>query len=268
LLPTAAAVFAARENIPLLKTPDINRETLADADVMVVIAFGQKISPALVNRPRLGSVNLHASLLPKFRGAAPIERAMLSGSGVTGNSVIRLAERMDAGAILGQSRLEIGATETAQELQARLAADGALLLSRVLWKLSVGKSVERPQNEDEATRAAKLTRGDSVLDWSLGAQAAALHIRALWPRCACHVRLIDAVGNEVAKLSLARARAVESEGARWQPGEIEGTGHVRAGDGAVEMMEVRPDGGRPMALADYRRGHPWMPGMRVESVVR
>jgi methionyl-tRNA formyltransferase len=265
LLPTAAAVFAMKENVPLLRTEDINRETLPDADVMVVIAFGQKISPLLVNRPRLGSVNLHASLLPKFRGAAPIVWSMLSSNRVTGNSVIRLAERMDAGAILAQSRVEIRETETAGELHDRLAMDGAGLMAKVLEDLAAGKASERPQDEAQASGAPKLSRRDAVLDWEAGAETAALRIRALWPWPSCHVRLMDAAKNEVARLSLIRAKAVESEGSRWQSGEIEGTGHIRAGDGAVEILEVRPDGGRPMALADYRRGHAWMAGMRVES---
>src|SRR6185436_13164720 len=115
-----------------LRTDNVNADVLPDADVMVVIAFGQKIGDAVVRRPRLGSINLHASRLPKYRGAAPINWAILSGETVTGNSVIRLAQRMDAGAILGQSEMPIGELETAGELHDRLAGDGAVLLPRVV----------------------------------------------------------------------------------------------------------------------------------------
>src|SRR5205085_4330160 len=108
---------------PLLRTGDINDEKLPPADVIVVIAFGQKIADAVVNRPRLGSINLHASRLPKFRGAAPINAAIVAGESVTGNSVIRLAQKMDSGPILAQSSLEIGGLETAGELHDRLADD-------------------------------------------------------------------------------------------------------------------------------------------------
>src|SRR5207248_7066983 len=112
---------------------------LPEADVMVVIAFGQKILPNQVDHSRLGSINLHASRLPKYRGAAPINWAIINGERTTGNSVIRLAQKMDAGAILGQSELPIGETETAGELHDRLAADGAMLVIRVLDQLEHGK---------------------------------------------------------------------------------------------------------------------------------
>src|SRR5205823_11338158 len=105
LTPTPIANFAASRGLSVLKTANINNESLNDCDVMVVIAFGQKIGEAVVNRPRLGSVNLHASLLPKLRGAAPINWTIINGDRVTGYSIIRLANRMDAGAILAQSRL-------------------------------------------------------------------------------------------------------------------------------------------------------------------
>src|SRR4051812_10773947 len=108
LTPTPIAELASSRNLPLLKTPDINQEALPSADVMIVIAFGQKIGESIVQHPRLGSMNLHASLLPNYRGAAPINWAIIRGESSTGNSVIRLAPRMDAGAILGQSSTKIG----------------------------------------------------------------------------------------------------------------------------------------------------------------
>src|SRR3954462_12733986 len=112
LTPTPIARLAEEQKLPVIRTGNINEEKLEPADLLVVIAFGQKIAPQVVNHARLGSVNLHASLLPKYRGAAPINWAMIHGERRTGNSVIRLAEKMDAGAILGQSNLEIGELET------------------------------------------------------------------------------------------------------------------------------------------------------------
>ncbi|MGA2230136.1 MAG: methionyl-tRNA formyltransferase [Tepidisphaeraceae bacterium] len=266
LTPTPISKFALENNLPLLRTPDINAETLAEADVMVVIAFGQKISPAKVSHPRLGSINLHASLLPRFRGAAPIVWTMLSGANVAGNSVIRLAERMDAGAILAQSQLDILPLETAGELHDRLASDGAPLIQRVLDDLISGRAVETAQDESLACPAPKIHRRDAKLDFTRGSQEIARRIRALWPWPGCHVRLLDAAGDEIQRLSLARAKKSESEGDRWRPGEIETTGAVRCGDGAIEILELQPEGRRPMALADFRRGHGWMPGMRVQSI--
>src|SRR5689334_18777973 len=111
LTPTPIAQFALDRGLPLERTDDINALPLPPADVMVVIAFGQKIAANVVNHPRLGSVNLHSSRLPKYRGAAPINAAILAGENITGNSIIRLAQKMDAGAVLGQSSIEIGELE-------------------------------------------------------------------------------------------------------------------------------------------------------------
>src|SRR5947209_6963575 len=113
LTPTAIAQFALERSLPLTRTDSLNTEPLPQADLLVVIAFGQKISEAVATHCRLGSVNLNASRLPKYRGAAPINWAILRGETITGNSVIRLAQRMDAGVILGQSSIPIGETETA-----------------------------------------------------------------------------------------------------------------------------------------------------------
>src|SRR6267142_195898 len=125
--PTAIARLAEKRGIAVIKTGNINQEKLAEADLLVVIAFGQKIAAEVVNLPRLGAVNLHASLLPKFRGAAPINWAIIKGEQVSGASVIRLAQKMDAGAILGQQQLPIERLETAGSYHDRLAEAGAKL---------------------------------------------------------------------------------------------------------------------------------------------
>jgi len=269
LAPTPISQLAAQRNLPLLRTESINAENLPEADVMVVIAFGQKVSRQVADRPRLGSINLHASLLPECRGAAPIHWAILRGHTMTGNSVIRLADRMDAGAILAQSYLNIGPAETTGELHDRLALDGVALVERVLDELAAGTARELPQDESRATQAPKLSRQMSRLDWSHDAQTLARQIRALSPWPGCRVRLLDAAGNELAALTLLRATAVRGEGPRWCGGEICSDGAVCCGDGqgAVEIMELQPSGGRPMPLADFRRGNPWMPGMRLEPVL-
>jgi methionyl-tRNA formyltransferase len=267
LTPTPIAHRAAAAGLPVLKTDSINRETLTAADVMIVIAFGQKIADEVVRRPRLGSLNLHASRLPRYRGAAPINWAIVRGETVTGNSVIRLAQRMDAGAVLAQSEVEIGELETAGELHDRLAADGATLVPRVLSELAAGSAVEAEQDESQATLAPKLSREDARLDWTRPARELARRIRGLYPWPGCRVKLCDAEGTEVARMRLARARACgDDEGARWAPGEVMISGAVQAGGGCLEIVECQPEGGRPMLLADYRRGHRWQAGLRLQSV--
>lgn len=265
LSPTPIARFALEQNLPLLRTANINAETLPPADALVVIAFGQKIAPQVVDHPRLGSVNLHASILPKYRGAAPINWAILRGETVSGNSVIRLAQKMDAGAVLGQSSLAIGELETAGELHDRLAADGAPLVRRVLQAMAEGALVETPQNEAEATLAPKLSRESSHLDFARPAEELARQIRGLYSWPGCRVRFVEPDGAEVGHATLVRARSVAATSA--PPGTITADGAVAAGEGsALEIVELQPEGKRPMPLAAYRNGHPWHEGLRLESI--
>jgi methionyl-tRNA formyltransferase len=267
LTPTPISQFAIASRLPLLRTENIDREALPDADVMVVIAFGQKLSDAVVQRPRLGAVNLHASRLPKYRGAAPINWAILAGETITGNSVIRLAQRMDAGAVLGQSELTIGDLETAGELHDRLADDGARLVPGVLEALASGTAREVEQDEARATQAPKLSRDVATLEWDRPADELARRVRGLYPWPGCRVALCDAEGTELDRLRLVRARpSDDGEGSRWSPGEVTAGGLVRAGAGAIEIVECQPEGKRPMPLADYRRGHRWHAGLRLKSV--
>lgn len=265
LSPTPIAQYAVEQGLPLIRTADINRESLPPADVMVVIAFGQKIAPHVVDHPRLGSINLHASVLPKYRGAAPINWAIIRDETVTGNSVIRLAQKMDAGAILGQSQVPIGDLETAGELHDRLADDGAPLTLDVLRKMADGTLMEREQNHAEATLAPKLSRESAKIDWTRPAREIALQIRGMSPWPGCHTRILDADGQDRGRLTLVRARpAVAVKG---EPGVIDPSLLVAAGDGVgVEIVEVQPEGKRPMPLVAYRNGHPWQPGMKLQSV--
>jgi methionyl-tRNA formyltransferase len=265
LTPTPIAQFALQQQLPLIRTADINRESLPPADVMLVIAFGQKIAPHVVDHPRLGSVNLHASLLPQYRGAAPINWAIIRGETVTGNSVIRLAEKMDAGAILGQSRLPIGDLETAGELHDRLAEDGGPLMLDVLQKMVDGALVQVEQDHARATLAPKLDRDSARIDWNRPAPQIALQIRGMYPWPGCHTKIIDIDGQDRGRLTLVRARpGGKVHGA---PGAIDLTLHVAAADGTgVEIVQVQPEGKCPMPLTAYRNGHPWLAGMRLESV--
>ncbi len=260
LTPTPIATVAAELGLDVVRTANLNAEPLPAADVLVVIAFGQKIAPAAVAHARLGSVNLHASLLPKYRGAAPINWAVISGDAITGNSIIRLADKMDAGAVLGQSRVTIGESETVGELHDRLAADGAPLMLRVLSDLAAGTAVEVEQDHAAATIAPKLSRQTAVLDWTQPAAVVARRINGLSPWPGCRVRLVGDIAP-VASVTFTRARPGGPSPA--MPGTIDGTG-VAAGDGRlVEILEVQPEGRRPMATAEFRNGRPWRDGMRV-----
>lgn len=265
LTPTPIAQFALDRSLPLIRTENLNAETLPTADLLIVIAFGQKISPAVARHARLGSVNLHASRLPKYRGAAPIHRAILNGDTITGNSIIRLADKMDAGAVLGQSAVNICEAETTGELHDRLALDGAPLMLRVANDLAECRAIATPQDELLATSAPKLSRKTSIIDWTQPAPIVARQICGLSPWPGCRVRLLESHGKEIARLTLLRARATQTRAEN--PGEIGSEGQVGTGDSsAIEVLEVQPEGKRPMSLADFKNGRGWNPGMRVESI--
>jgi len=262
---TPIGQYASDNGLPLVRTENINAERLPEADAIVVIAFAQKISPEVVDHPRLGSVNLHASLLPKYRGAGPINWAIIRGETTTGNSVIRLVQRMDAGDVLGQSQLAIGELETAGELHDRLAEAGAGLMLDVLRKLADATAKQHEQDETLATAAPKLSRDSAHIDWNRPAAEVACLIRGLYPWPGCRVRIVDEGGADRGHLTLVRARAAGSAGSA--PGVIDSSALIAAGAGTgLELVEVQPEGKRPMSLAAYCNGHPWGARMRLESM--
>lgn len=267
LTPTPIARFARENALPLTPTADLNAEPLPPADVLVVIAFGQKIAEHVTRHPLLGAVNLHGSILPKFRGAAPVNWAIITGERQTGNSVIRLAQKMDAGAVLGQSMLPIGPLETAGELHDRLADDGAPLVLRVLDELATVTAVEVEQDHARATLARKLSRESTQLDWHGAARDAARRIRGMYPWPGCRARLLDD-HREIARLTLVRATHDDrGDDLPEKAGEILSDGSVACGTGRLVVVELQPEGKRPMTLEAFRNGHPWRAGMRLESIV-
>ena len=179
--------------------------------------------------------------------------------------MIRLAEEMDAGAILGQSELAVKEAETTGELHDRLAAAGPELVLKVLADLAAGTAVEREQAHDQATPAKKLAREDAAIDFSQPATAVAAKINGLSPWPGVQVRVLDAEGNEADRLMLLRARPAAGDSAA--PGAVGGDGLVSTGDGRLELLEVKPQGKRAMALTDYRNGRRWEPGLRLVSAV-
>lgn len=263
LTPTPIAEAAEKLGLTVVRTADLNAEELPDVDALVVIAFGQKIAAHITEKPKFGAINLHASLLPKYRGAAPIHAALLAGETVVGNSIIRLAEKMDAGAVLGTNELAVHPTETTGELHDRLAESGAPLIERVLEELRAGDAIEVPQDHRHATLARKLNRETTRIDFGRPAARIADQIRGLYPWPGCRVRLLD--GNaEIAKLTLVRAKVATSLGT---PGTVLADGTVACGDGSLDILELQPEGKRPMTLAAFRNGRPWTAGLRLESIV-
>jgi len=256
LTPTPVGAWAAEHlpGVPLLKPGRVGEpETRArvrafPGDAWVVIAFGQRL-PAALLADRF-AVNLHASLLPRWRGAAPINAAIVAGDSETGNSVITLAEKMDAGLVLGQSRRPIEPTQTFAELHDLLAQDGPDLVSGVLDRHAAGTLDPITQDEPHVTLAPKFSRDDAVIDLAGPADACRCRINGYSPRPGVTVGIRDQ------PLKLLRADSQQTD-VNAPPGEIIDTadGLVMCAPGsALRLLEVQPPGKKPMPWADFARG--------------
>lgn len=267
LTPTPVAQWAAEHapGVPIFKPEKVNAPDVVAqirdlggpdrAEAWVVIAFGQKLGKTLLDG--VFAINLHASLLPRWRGAAPINAAILAGDTETGNSVITLADRMDAGLILGQSRRPIDPLTTAGELHDLLAADGPALVEQVLAAHDSARRGGTPiptitQDESLVTIAPKLTKASGHLDWTArDADAARRLIHAMTPWPGVTVVLHGS------PLKLLRARTIDGAAADLPPGSIldPAAGTVAcAGGTMLSLLDVQPAGKRPMSWGDFARG--------------
>jgi methionyl-tRNA formyltransferase len=266
LTPTPIGEWAAQHlaEIPLVKPEKINTHEVRDlvrsweCDAWVVIAFGQKLGQKLL-ADRF-AINLHASLLPRWRGAAPINHAVLAGDTVTGNSVITLAEQMDAGFVLGQSRREILADQTAGELHDLLASDGPDLVQQVLGQHASGTLQPCAQDESLVSLAGKLAKTDGWIDFAQAADRVRCRVNGLspWPGVT--------VVHDGTDLKWFRAEPAGDIAESSEPGTVldPARGLVACGGGtAVVLAEVQPAGKKPMSFRDYANGRKMKPGDRL-----
>ena len=224
-------------------------------ELIVVVAYGRILPEDLLKIPTYGSVNVHASLLPKYRGAAPINRAILDGETETGVSIMYLVKELDAGDVLRVAKTPIGPEETAPELWDRLAALGAQALSETIPTLADGTAVAMPQDGTKATYAAMLSRELSPVDWTRSAHAVSCQVRGLlpWP-CAS----TDVINGEPMKLYAVKETGETTSAA---PGTIVAAGKqgidIACGDGKLlRVTELQAQGGKRMAAGAYLLGHP------------
>lgn len=222
-------------------------------DVVAVVAYGRILPDDILALPRYGCVNVHGSLLPAYRGSAPIQRAVLNGDRVTGVTTMYLATEMDAGDIIFTAETEIGDTETSGALFDRLAPMGAELLVKTLRAIETGTAPRTPQDAARATYAPPLRRDEAPVDWTRPRAAILRHIYGMqpWP-CAT-----AELGGTTFKLFAAEAA---SEGTDAAPGTVLAAGRrgieVACGDGSVLITELQAAGGRRMAAGAYLLGHP------------
>ncbi|MDY7109124.1 MAG: methionyl-tRNA formyltransferase [Planctomycetota bacterium] len=265
LTPTPIAELAADRGIPTIK-PESPNEPAAIADIhgrgaeaFVVIAYAHKLGPDLIGDTF--ALNLHASLLPKYRGAAPINWAMINGERQTGLSIITLAQTMDAGSILAQRATNIDPMETAGELHDRLAELGPDLVLETLDRYRAGTL--RPQRQDDAaaTRAPRLSKADGTVSFDRPAEAVRCRVHGLTPWPGCTVMLDDA------PLRLLRVEQVDTvAGASESPGVVRDDLTIACNPGAVRLLSVQPPGGKSMTFQAYCNGHDVSPGTKMRPM--
>lgn len=262
LHPTPVSQFAESQGLPLARPASVNQDEARAAlgrwggQIGVVVAFGQKIGNVVLDSFPQGCVNLHSSLLPKYRGAAPVARAIINGDSETGLTIFRLVERMDAGPIVCQRRTQIDSLETAGELRARLAAMGPDCMLDTLDAIENGTAVFTSQDDSLASPAPKLTKLDGAIDWNQSAITIANRIRGVYPWPGVHARYLSQSGRSE-EVVLVRATA-EAATAQSQLGVDVGVVRpdlsITAGLGAVRILEIKPAGGRLMKFTDYVNG--------------
>ncbi len=268
--PGPVSALAREHDVPLFQ-PEALRELAVQerlrefgADVFAVASYGLILPESLLDIPRFGAINAHGSVLPKLRGAAPVERAILAGLEETGVSIQRMVRRVDAGALYAVRKTSIDPSENAGSLRARLARIATELLLEVLSDIESGKAEPVPQDESEATLAPNCRR-ERAINWHEPASLTCRRVRAFAPKMGAFALLPEELGDKRLKIL-----AVEPANAEGAPGEVlaasDGEGLVVvAGEGAVQLITVQPEGGRPMDAAAFMNGHGVRVGMRLRD---
>ncbi len=237
----------------------VNLVVTLQPELGVLVAYGSILRRRLLEIPRRGMLNLHPSLLPRYRGAAPIQRCLMDGVQETGVAVIRMERKVDAGAIAALERTPVGPEETAGELSARLAEAGARLLVAVVDRMASGEVTAVPQDHTCASTAPKITKTDRAVDWNRPAARVHNLIRALSPEPGA----VTALRGR--RLVLLRSRPV-AQSATGPPGTVMvecGSLTVACADTAVELLELRPEGGKTVCGTDFIHGYRLKPGERM-----
>jgi len=258
LVPSPVHRAAEKLGVPVLTPSTLRTEEAAEifaaheADVAVVVAYGRILPQAILDAPKLGCLNLHASLLPRWRGAAPIQRAIMAGDAESGVAVMKMEAGLDTGPVGLVERVAIGADMTAGELHDRLMIVGADLMGRALAALERGALSFTPQREAGVTYAAKIDKGETRIDWSKPAKQVHDHIRGLSPFPGAWFEF------EGVRVKVLRSTLATGSGAAGEVLDDQLT--IACGEGAVRLVEVQKAGSRAMGAAEFLRGNELLKG--------
>ena len=263
---TASAVknLARDRGLQVLQPQSLRAEALVEelraarADAMIVVAYGLLLPPPVLRVAHHGAINVHASLLPRWRGAAPMQRALLAGDVETGVSILQMDEGLDTGPVFAQRRVAMGPEDDCGTLHDRLAELGASVLLEVLADLAAGRARSTPQPEDGATYARKIEKAETRLQWQRPAAELERAVRAFRPAPGALAHLA------AEPIKVWRARIVGGEGAPGSVLRASGALHVACGSDALSLEELQPAGGRRMSAAEFLRGRRLAPGATFE----
>ena len=267
LQPTPTKQVALDAGVPVLQPAKIKDDVFLDAfrdlrvDLGVVAAYGKILPDALLAIPPMGMINVHASLLPAYRGAAPVHRAVIDGVAATGVTIMRVVRELDAGPMLARVTRPIATDETSVDVERGLARLGAGLLLEVIEQLAAGTAKEEPQDDRAATYAAKITREEGTLDWALPAAAIHDRVRGLqpWPlvsaRLDGHRYLLHRTAHDPQSVAAAPGAIVEAAGDRL----VVATAH-----GTLQILQLQPEGRRVLSSREFLAGYRIRPGMIFE----
>ncbi len=267
--PNAIKTWAQARGLPVFQPEKLAGEERAQlvalaADLGLVMAYGHILRDEFIGTPRLGMLNLHTSLLPKYRGASPIQSAIASGERRTGVTLMRIVRRLDAGPVVDAERVDIGSLDTAIDVEAKLAVACVPLVARSAPRLVAGELAVTPQDDAAATYCRKLEKGDGALDFTAAARVLAARINGLFPWPSCSVE----IGGQIVKLGLADVVEVPI-GAGNSPGVILGTDAdgllVATGLGVLRLRRLQRPGGKMLAAADFLRGFAVPAGTQLPS---
>jgi len=260
--------WALARGLPVHQPERINESVRLElagchADLALVMAYGHILRDEVIATPRLGTFNLHTSLLPAYRGASPIQTAVASGERETGVTFMRIVRELDAGPVLDAERVTVAAMDTALDVEAKLARACVPLVARVLPRIAAATAVEQPQDASRATFCRRLSKEDGALDFRMPAAALAARINGLFPWPACSVEI---QGQPV---KLGQAWAAEMSGAPASPGEVlAGDGErllVATGQGVLEVRRLQRPGGKMLPAGEFLRGFAIAPGTVLPS---
>jgi methionyl-tRNA formyltransferase len=266
LTPTPTKVAAAERGVMVLQPDRIRDEAFLESmrdlqpDLGVVAAYGKILPDALLAIPRLGMINVHASLLPAYRGAAPVHRAVINGDAVTGVTIMRVVKELDAGPMFVKGEIAIGPDDTSVDVERALSELGASLALETIDALAAGTAVETPQDDARATLAPKIRKEEGILDWTLDARAIHNRVRGLqpWPLVSTHL--------DGARVILHRT-IVPGERTSAPPGTVVHAAGDRldvatGGEDVLRIDQIQLEGKRVMTAREFLSGHRLQPGAR------